>query len=248
MSYVIERELTPPNPELMRERILHESGFLPTHAEIKIAFPTQKDWQETITTFRDKEFFTVKLFFELWNQEYISGLAEYLTGRLKGSNTILELGAGDGRLTNFLSRQSKLDKRMAGFKFIATDTGEWGLQQKFQVETVKSNQAALDKYNPDLVICSWIPYEMDFTGEIRATASVQEYIVIGEEGGACGDDWKTWGFRFVEDRKVYPPDSPYASDGFTRQDLADLRQFQVCINDQYPDKTHLSRTVAFIRS
>lgn len=56
---------------------------------------------------------------------------------------------------------------------------------------------ALNKYNPDIVITSWMPKDCDFTPYYRDTQSVKEYILIGPEC-VCGT-WNSWhdstGFR-----------------------------------------------------
>lgn len=59
-----------------------------------------------------------------------------------------------------------------------------------------SYDAALRTYSPHFVVSCWMPMGQDWTASIRKTASVFEYILVGESDyGICGDPWRTWGSR-----------------------------------------------------
>jgi hypothetical protein len=166
--------------------------------------------------------------FELWNSDYIDGLADYL--RSVNAHTIVEVGAGNGRLTHFLK------KRLPGVRIFAIDDFSWKIKPVFRVGNM-SISAALNKYRPDIVISSWMPYMHDWTPIFRGCSSVKEYILIGEtDGGCCGSD-DTWN---TENHK---------RDGFARRNLDHLSVMQICRTDYFDfdsDYRH-SRTVAFYR-
>jgi hypothetical protein len=73
-----------------------------------------------------------------------------------------------------------------------------------------SQEAAVAKYAPRVVICSWMPEE-DWTAVWRRHPSVQAYVVLGEaDGGQSGQPWPTWGRRPSEcfgskDEDLPPP-------------------------------------------
>lgn len=237
------------SPQELREK-LKDPYYLPKNREeIMSAFSTFQEWYNFCF---DEE----NPVFEFLNEEFIDRLSDYLAKRieeLKGSEEspiiILEVGAGNGRLSHFL--RQKLQEKVPGkFKIIAVDSGEWGIKPVFEVEKMDYREA-LKKYNPQIIICSWMPYKVDFTGDFRATASVKEYILIGEtDGGCCGDEWLTWGYRPLsyeegEEEKSLTP--PYAEDGFEREDLMDISRKQICRTDFPPFKRFNSRTVSFRR-
>lgn len=235
------KELT---PDKLREK-LRDPHFLPTHEQITKAF---RSWDEWYQFCFDEE----RPIFEFFNEEYLNALADYFVGKIQEYGAgrerpliILEVGAGNGRLSHFL--QQKLNERAPDqTKVIATDPGKWRLKRDFPVEQLRHNEA-LEKYRPDIVIFSWMPYEEDYTEDFRKCASVQEYILIGEtDRGCCGDEWKTWGWSWEEDDEGEKRVPPYEADGFERHNLDDLSLLQICRTDE-PGRYFHSRTVSFIR-
>ena len=47
-------------------------------------------------------------------------------------------------------------------------------------------EAALASLQPDCVLCAWMPPDQDWTPEIRAAASVREYVLFWELRGTTG--------------------------------------------------------------
>lgn len=91
---------------------------------------------------------------------------------LIGNSSCLEIGAGDGTLTIFLNE--------LGVKCNATDNYSWenyidypGFVEKLEAK------AALTKYKPNTVICSWPPPGNSFEKNIFNMDYVNLYIVIG---------------------------------------------------------------------
>jgi len=237
-----ERELT---PDELRER-LRDPNFLPTHEQITKAFTNREQWSQFC--FDEKN-----PVFEFFNEEYLNAFADYFVGKIQEHGTsekkplvILEIGAGNGRLSHFL--RQKLEERVPGqTKFVAIDSGAWTLKSDFPVEQLKHDEA-MEKHSPDIVVFSWMPYRKDSSKDIREFDSVQEYILIGEtDGGCCGDEWETWGQSWswdeAEQGEKIPP---HEADGFEREDLDYLSDLQICRTDD-PGSYYHSRTVSFKR-
>lgn len=248
-----KKELT---PEELREK-LKDPSFLPTRKDIFRVFGTklEEGWFDFCF---DKK----NPVFEFLNEEFLESFSNYLSKRsesLGATNnspiTILEVGAGNGRLSHFLKQ--KLESKIPGkVKVIATDSGEWNIKTSFPVEKV-GHKEALEKYQPKIVIFSWMPLREDCTDDFRATKSVEEYVLIGEtNGGCCGDGWKTWGSPHSYDKngkenKIKKGTVPYIADGFKLEEIADISKKQICRTDVYNDlsidSSH-SHTMSFKRA
>ncbi|CAM9225441.1 unnamed protein product [Phaeothamnion confervicola] len=166
--------------------------------------------------------------YQFLTSEYVDFLASYVLERYGGTAaqpapvTLLEVGAGTGRLSHFLRQRLRAvdpalpaagsggggsafaSSSKAAINVVATDLGlgeRWGLRgsgigsraAKFPVEKV-SYQRALRKHKPQLVLCAWMPMDDDWTAAFRRTPSVCEYVLVGEtDDGCCGHNWLTWG-------------------------------------------------------
>ncbi len=117
--------------------------------------------------------------FEVWTQEYIAGLGGYIARTLvhydQPDATVLEVGAGHGRLSGLLRQD--LGARGLGASVIATDIKP-PRETHFPVEAL-DHEAALEKYQPTIAISSWMPVGHDWTRAMRKTPSVRDYILIG---------------------------------------------------------------------
>ena len=170
--------------------------------------------------------------YQLWTRDYIDGLAAYLLHRSQrhsGDTLVLEVGAGDGFLSQLLReafaskpqrerRQPKTQRRKMPTKksqskqvpdVIATDDGSWDILSVAPVEDL-GVMDAIEKYTKDeslqvIVLCSWMPVGADWTALFR-DHNVCEYILIGEyDDGNCGDNWRTWGnidYRFDDPQSL----------------------------------------------
>ena len=211
-----------------------DPSFLPTHKEIATAFGAKKAFsEEWHNLFHNEE----NHIFELFNEEYINALGDYLLERVKNIEAekdepiiILEIGAGNGRLTHFL--KEKLEEKCPNnkVKFIATDSNEGMPEMKIKADFPVENfdqKDALKKYNPQIVLSSYMPYDKDFTEDFRNTKSVEEYILIGEIP-CCGKLWETWGDDTERNTDEFPP---HELDGFDRYYLEELKEYQLCQSD-----------------
>lgn len=217
--------------ELTRDQMfekLHDPLFLPKYDQLDQQLthlnnlkgnnnPEYKKWHQFVCSKEEP-------IFEFWTQEYIDGFGNYLAKRikkLKGTEnnpiTILEIGAGNGKLSYHLKQ--KLNELVPGrYQVIAADSGKSMIKTIFPVKALPNKQA-LEKYQPEIVISSWMPPGVDFTKDIRDTKNVVEYILIGEQGGGCcGHNWETWGIKagVAEDAggDYVNKLPPYKKDGF----------------------------------
>ena len=155
--------------------------------------------------------------YEILTVELIQKLAAHIWSRSSPhiDNTILEIGAGSGRLSYFLAQElnaayeckcellplchqalphqhriSSGDKNIRRFQIVCTDSSARGLGaeigDRFPVE-VLGYQEALNKYSPNTVLACWMELGHDWTAAFRHTSSIGEYILIGEaDSGMCG--------------------------------------------------------------
>jgi len=199
--------------------------------------------------------------YEFVNQEFVDALAIYLCKRLvefsesikeETTVTILEVGAGSGKLIHFLSKQISylmeqsdlLSFAKEKLQLIACDSSlKW-----ISIFPVKylDYKDALEEYEPLICICSWMPVGEDWTENFRNTPSIQEYILIGDEI-CCGHQWKSWGIADDDDENLGKP-PPYMRDQFYKEYLDEISQHQICRTDYSvtSDGNH-SRTVSFKR-
>lgn len=183
--------------------------------------------------------------YQFWSQEYIEGLANYLLERCSSKTVILDVGAGDGILSQLL--REHLSERSSGGspKIIAIDDGSWNVRKRSNVQRMTAAEA-VKKYAPAnhvIVLCSWMPMGVDWTAAFRRNG-VAEYILIGEShDGNCGDNWETWGnpeFRRDDDSREIPP---YELDGYEPFHLWNLSPYSFSRFDSSDSSN--SATVAF---
>lgn len=151
---------------------------------------------------------------------YSNALVEALT-KMIASRSCLEIGAGDGTLTRFLTSK--------GVQVTATDNYGWNNVVNYPEWVAKLDaREALSTYNPLVVICSWPPSENDFERYVFNTPSVQLYIVIGSRHHFAFGNWKDYkqqtSFTLEEDVQLgallLPPELGSAVYVFRRKTLA----------------------------
>ncbi len=115
--------------------------------------------------------------FNVETKEFVFVLADILRSL---PNPKVEVCAGRGKLSFWLRR--------LGVDIIATDDYSWKLWGKrFCVERL-SIEEALEKYNPQTVLGSWIPANEKYGVEILCFPSVRYFIDIGE-GPSADSSW-----------------------------------------------------------
>ena len=115
---------------------------------------------------------------------YSRALIEALAG-LINRLSCLEIAAGDGTLASLLTE--------AGVPVTATDDYSWthAIQYPDRVEKLGARQA-LEKYQPQVVLCSWPPPGNPFEKEVFSTPSVELYVVIGSRYRFAGGNWEAY--------------------------------------------------------
>jgi len=256
----------------LRKR-LDDPRHLPSIKELKAIFHyswhhgNQDDWNNYLG--RDTKLgpktqiyklnYDSKVRYEILTKEHVEGLANYLNQRAKEVGAtekkplkILEVGAGDGRLAHFLK-----EKTSTAIDIQAMDSGERKIKPDFPVEIIPEQdntasvqtpiQQSIKKYQPDIVISSWMSKGEDWTKTFRDEESVDEYILIGDPD-LCGDSWRSWGLDNNLDSNRPPEQADYHQAGWQAAHLTDIEDFQVCCNDSFPDdEIKHSLTVSFRR-
>jgi hypothetical protein len=148
-----------------------------------------------------------------YSRQLIEELALLIGGRV-----CLEIAAGDGTLTRFLTA--------CGVSVSATDDQSWKHEVTYPEFVVKRDaQEALRHYIPEVVICSWPPTGNTFEQQVFRSKSVQLYIVISRRHRFAAGNWDAYNsqstFGFSEDnrlsRLVLPPELDAAVYVFRRK-------------------------------
>ncbi len=182
---------------------LTEKEHLPTIEELKTAFPLDQSFPTDSKEFpwinpKYTRFHHEHHNYQVYTVEFIDSLAAYLRDRLRiyskgiGQLTILEVGAGDGRLTRFLKNKFLTDGTEVDI--IATDSKDWedrSLTNSSGDVEILSYLEALKKYQPEIVISCWMNINVNWTADFRNTPSVNEYLLIGDvfRTAKYGEGW-----------------------------------------------------------
>lgn len=130
-----------------------------------------------------------KLLMPLVNQKgiycfYSKALIKELS-KLIGDKKCLEIAAGDGTLTAFLNK--------IGVNCKATDDYSWGQYITYPDFVEKADaKTALNKYRPEVVLCSWPVPNNTYEKHVFKTSSVDLYIVIGTQNPRMTGDFDTY--------------------------------------------------------
>jgi len=244
---------------------LRSPAFLPSQEEVRIVCESYKSEDFSYHDGEGRMFNSVTMedfyalfpemdAFEILTKEFMTSLGGYIASKIARRNSkepyiILELGAGSGRLAYFLKQE--LEERVSGrFRFHATDSGECEMHDLFGMVEPLDYVEALKKYEPNMVLVSWMPLGIDWSKSIRRTPSVEEYILIGEDGGCVGDEWLTWGVSssLPYGRKRHR--APWVRDCFVQELLREVSNLQINRRSEsrgtIVDRIH-SRTFSFRR-
>lgn len=131
------------------------------------------------------------MMYQLPNVEFINELSNKI--KETGAKKILEVGAGRGVICRYVSK-------ILNKKIILTDSYDWWEHNDYvknieYKDVLKRNYVeAIEEFEPDLIIASWIPYNECWTKDFRRYPFVKGYILIGE-GRNCAtgseEDWLT---------------------------------------------------------
>lgn len=125
-----------------------------------------------------------------YSRQLIDSLAE-----LVGNRSCLEIAAGDGTLTRFLSGR--------GITITATDDYSWKHAVKYPGAVIKQDaREALREYAPEVVLCSWPPAGNTFEQQVFRSKSVQMYIVIGSRHTFAAGNWSDYRSQLAFDLEM----------------------------------------------
>jgi hypothetical protein len=118
--------------------------------------------------------------YAFYSQELVSALAVIIAGR-----PALEIAAGDGCLSDFLG--------CAGVAIRATDNHSWTQNIRYPESVEKIDAvAALEKHQPQVVVCAYPPPKNSFERSVFATGSVDTYVVITTRHKFAAGDWEAY--------------------------------------------------------
>lgn len=167
--------------------------------------------------------------------DYIAALARYLCARAAAYGLtrvhVLELGAGAGALTHFLSRElgsASATANAAAVSFVFTccdDFSRPALSAHACVQRISTERAlsigdsgALGPVH--MCLCAWMPFGVDWTADMRRRLpSLREYVLIGHRGaGIQGCALRTWGFDRGEPLEDGSSDGSDSSESSSSED------------------------------
>lgn len=115
-----------------------------------------------------------------YSRELVAALARLIDGR-----PALEIAAGDGCLSGFLQG--------AGVAIRATDDHSWGHNIRYPESVEKLDAvSALERYQPEVVLCSYPPPKNGFEQSVFRTDSVALYVVITSRHRFAAGDWHAY--------------------------------------------------------
>jgi len=171
----------------------------------------------------------VRTIHEFINEEFIEQLSLYLINRFQDQKLqpqkVLEICAGDGLLSHHLNQKLKT----FNIEVIPTDAKISHIPECFSVEEL-NHQQALKKYPYPIVLCSWMPRNVDLTPALRQSPSTSEYILIGDPY-VCGT---------VES---WCPEYP----NFQRHPIESVHKFQFGLTDSPLEGISASQIYSFRR-
>ncbi len=150
----------------------------------------------------------VKGIFQVYTTEFVQELAKNIRGvrnKINSKKDILEVCAGDGKLSCHLRKQ--------GIPIMATDDYSWS-RVNYDPSKVENldHYEALKKYNPEIVLASWLPNASTIELDLIKYPSTKAIILVGQ---ALGDGT---GAEPALTNTIYDylDDTPFSSERFIR--------------------------------
>lgn len=140
---------------------------------------------------------------------------------LLGDRDTVELAAGDGTLTRFLSN--------VGVNITASDDQSWSHAVTYPADVKKADAVSvLERESPRAVVCSFPPPGNGFEKRVFITASVERYVVITSKHRFAAGDWNAyeqqttfeWHVDEALSKLVLPPELDPAVLVFTRKPVS----------------------------
>ncbi len=184
MTYQEDKDCTKDKMEQKKFKTIADKiisiALLPTYAEAKelddsLEIPNYEN------DFCGDDLYKDNHIYQVWNVEFIHALASFLNKlgeNIADETPIIEVCAGNGKLSHHL--------RESGINILATDDHSWDYIKRHTGLVEKlGHKEALAKYDPKIVVASWIPNKSRIGIEVMEHPSVESLILIGEKGGGC---------------------------------------------------------------
>lgn len=163
----------------IREKVEQEKKWLRNNfADCPVKYDPEAPWRENAVICRLSllmSYCRVFGIYQILNREFNDALADEIENL--NLRPVLEVGAGTGELSAALRRR--------GIELAAVDDFSEPLPERAVGSADRPEKMdyreALERYRPQLVLCSWMPGGRDWTVDFRATDSVRAYILIGED-------------------------------------------------------------------
>lgn len=155
-----------------------------------------------------------KALFQLWNKEYVEELSVEIK-KLVNDKLVLEVAAGDGMLSHWLREYGVNIKATDDMSWHNFDRTEYPIKIRSEVEKLDAIEA-IQKYKPNLVIASWIPYGSDLDYKILKE-KVSYFIIIGEGPGGCTGSEVFW--------------EKYEEEGYVWEYFKEVDKYNICRTD-----------------
>ena len=194
---------------------------------------------------------TTKKYYEVFTSDLVRGVVRHVKERWEEESTkekvvLLELGARDGTFARAFVRE------WAGgrLEYFACDTVPMheSVTKRDAIEAIRDIGKTFENTKTlCIALVSWMPFQIDWTQEIRKHSAFDEYILIGEgEGGMCGSE-QTFGRRADDDDDDDDDNMPplYEREGFIMHELKEIRNLGKS-DTTYERGTH-SKTISFRR-
>eukprot|EP00758_Cryptobia_borreli_P001961 Tbor_TRINITY_DN2672_c0_g1::TRINITY_DN2672_c0_g1_i1::g.17902::m.17902 len=178
----------------------------------------------------------------IFTKELVEGLSDYLAWRhsliddpVAKKAPILYVGSRIGKYGGLINATKKVpvpiihvhDDPNTNPYLLAIPPHKQGEFKPHPVIKMPSIRAALDKYEPSIVLFSDMKAHTDETSILRGTGCVREYICIGmPDSYAEGAGWDTWGYcRYKPKDAIATP--PYLNDGWGKLQLHHLSRYVI---------------------
>jgi hypothetical protein len=128
-----------------------------------------------------------------YSLELVKALATLVGGR-----PALEIAAGDGTLSRFLAAH--------GADVRASDDQSWGHAVRYPAGVERLDAvAALQRYRPRVVLCSFPPPGNGFERRVFATPEVELYVVVTTRHRFAAGDWEAYQAQTAFDWSIDEP-------------------------------------------
>lgn len=205
-----------------------------------------------------------KKHYEVFTRDLVRGVVQHVKERCvekeigKTRVVVLELGARDGTFARAFVREWTDERTRLEYFACDSTPKDASVTKRDASEAIREIGKKYEGRDSDtlcIALVSWMPFQIDWTREIRKHAAFDEYILIGEgEGGICGSK-ETFGQEDEGDdqsdgdeKEGEEGDVPalYEREGFVMRELEKVKNLGKSDTTYEREGTH-SKTISFRR-